>query len=84
MKRLLLLATACLLMFGCMKTNYNKVANKTVQCVNGHLYYISEVVAPSGRVAFIYSPVFDARTNVPTLISCPDVEDGALLVKGEK
>lgn len=82
MKSLLLLTATCLLVFGC-STDYNKEANEDIKCINGHLLYVSTVHSYSGKTSSIYTPVFDARTNVPTLISCPDVEDGALLVKGD-
>lgn len=53
----------------------------TTRCINGHLYHISYGGIFSSNN---YIPLYDQSTNVPTLISCPDVEDEALLVEGEK
>lgn len=79
MKRLFLLVAACLTLAGCSGDAVVKQrVGNDILCINGHLYY-----GQIARYDLFYTPLFDARTNVPTLISCPDVEDGALLVKGD-
>lgn len=66
MKTLLLLC-ATVLLSGCGDLSSVRVSSGNTKCINGHLYYNS---------GYGKAPLFDYRTDTPTLIQCRQSKDG--------